>query len=184
MNNSKKNQKHPKTNRSYLTDGATMADSNLENNSLIEQSPAIAIVAPTARNPINHAVNSNSSVTPCKAHSTSRTFHHIHHIQPVQIATSSTSINLTQPQNTPMWTGLEPAFYFGPGFEIHQSYCPTHSRQHTDQHIVMFYLSADVAASFQITGGYKILQGMSNFDDSRGFQRSRIQISYFCSGFL
>ena len=166
MKNSKKFYKHPKTSRSYFpsSDEAISAESHGENSLLVESMPAIAIVAPTARNPVNHNVNLSNSITPCKAHAAPRTLHHIHHIQPVQItAPTQTAANLTQPppQGTPVWPVVEPAFHFGPGFEVNQSYCPTHSRPHADQHIVMFYLSPGVAASFQIAGGHKILQGES-----------------------
>lgn len=166
MKSSKKFNKHPKTSRAYFASSneAASAESHGENSSLVESTPAIAIVAPTARNPVNHAVNLSNSITPCKAQihtAPPRTLHHIHHIQPVQItAPTATSTNLAQQQ---VWPVVEPAFHFGPGFEIHQSYCPTHSRQHTDQHIVMFYLFPGVAASFQIAGGHKILQGESLF---------------------
>lgn len=162
MKNSKKFYKNPKASRPYFpsSDETVTTESHGENSSLVESSPAIAIVAPTARNPVNHAVNLSNSITPCKAHAAPRTLHHIHHIQPVQAATPA---NLSQPppQSAPVWPVVEPAFHFGPGFEIHQSYCPTHSRPHADQHIVMFYLSPGVAASFQIAGGHKILQGES-----------------------
>lgn len=161
MKNSKKFYKNPKTSRPYFPSAdESAAESHGENSSLVESSPAIAIVAPTARNPVNHVVN---SITPCKAHAAPRTLHHIHHIQPVQItAPAVTPANLSQPPpQPPVWPVVEPAFHFGPGFEIHQSYCPTHSRPHADQHIVMFYLSPGVAASFQIAGGHKILQGES-----------------------
>lgn len=183
MKNSKKFYKNPKTSRAYFqpnADEMVTSESHGEN-SLVEVStalPAIAIVAPQARQPPNHGIM-NSSV-PCKPPPTmSRTMHvtqhHIHHIQPVQISTTlspppaqgtnlpPTTVNLSQPppQTTPVWPVVEPAFHFGAGFEIHQSYCPTHSRPHADQHIVMFYLSPGVAASFQIAGGHKILQGES-----------------------
>lgn len=188
MKNSKKFYKNPKISRPYFQQAEEMVSTELhgENSSLVETSaPAIAIVAPTARNPANHGISLNSSVAPCKAHAgapppmaprTMHVQHHIHHIQPVQISTAlsspppqsqagapANSVNLSQPppQVTPVWPVVEPAFHFGPGFEIHQSYCPTHSRPHADQHIVMFYLSPGVAASFQIAGGHKILQGES-----------------------
>lgn len=187
MKNSKKFYKTPKPGRPYFqTDDMVSTESHGENSSLVETSvppPAIAIVAPQARNPSSHVMSLNSSVGPCKAHlgvppPMSRTMHvqhHIHHIQPVQISTAlsppppgqvnvpTTTVNLSQPppQPAPIWPVVEPAFHFGPGFEIHQSYCPTHSRPHADQHIVMFYLSPGVAASFQIAGGHKILQGES-----------------------
>lgn len=189
MKNSKKFYKHPKTSRPYFqqsADDMVSAESHGENSSLVETSapPAIAIVAPTARNPSSHTINLNNSVAPCKAHvgappqmpRTMHVQHHIHHIQPVQISTTLSppptqnqvsappnSVQLSQPPPQPasVWPVVEPAFHFGPGFEIHQSYCPTHSRPHADQHIVMFYLSPGVAASFQIAGGHKILQGES-----------------------
>ncbi|CRL01174.1 CLUMA_CG014506, isoform A, partial [Clunio marinus] len=47
-------------------------ESHGENSTLVETSapPAIAIVAPTARNPTNHGMSLSSSVAPpCKAHS-------------------------------------------------------------------------------------------------------------------
>lgn len=157
MKNSKKFYKHPKTSRPYFpsSDEAASAESHGEN-SLVESTPAIAIVAPTARNPVNHL----NSITPCKAHAAPRTLHHIHHIQPVPL-TNPANLSQPPPQGAPVWPVVEPAFHFGPGFEIHQSYCPTHSRPHADQHIVMFYLSPGVAASFQIAGIHKILQGES-----------------------
>lgn len=187
MKNSKKFYKSPKGGRPYFPSADEMVSAELhgENSSLVETSapPAIAIVAPQARNPSSHGIN---SIAPCKAHvgappQMSRTMHvqhHIHHIQPVQISTAlspppaqnqpnvpANTVNLSQPppQAAPVWPVVEPAFHFGPGFEIHQSYCPTHSRPHADQHIVMFYLSPGVAASFQIAGGHKILQGESQF---------------------
>lgn len=187
MKNSKKFYKNPKTIRPYFQHTSDEIASNElhgENSSLVETSapPAIAIVAPQARIPSSHVMSMNNP--PCKAHTTApppmpRTMHvqhHIHHIQPVQISTTLspppatqtqptplTSVNLSQPPPPPaqVWPVVEPAFHFGPGFEIHQSYCPTHSRPHADQHIVMFYLSPGVAASFQIAGGHKILQGES-----------------------
>lgn len=148
---------------------------------VVETSPVnIAIVTPTARNPTTHSMNINHSHN-CKAGTnipppqianavaprTMHVQHHIHHIQPVQISTAlspgqiqatATTAQLAAHQPSP-WPVVEPAFHFGPGFEIHQSYCPTHS--HTDQHIVLFHLSPGVAVSFQITGGHKIIQGKS-----------------------
>lgn len=189
MKNSKKFYKAPKTGRPYFQSNELVStESHGENSALVETSvppPAIAIVAPQARNPSTHVMNLTSSAGPCKAHlgvpppmHVQHVQHHIHHIQPVQISTAlsppptqgqgnapATAVNLSQPppQPPPVWTAVEPAFHFGPGFEIHQSYCPTHSRPHADQHIVMFYLSPGVAASFQIAGGHKILQGESSF---------------------
>lgn len=189
MKNSKKFYKPQKTTRPYFqSDVMVSTESHGENSSLVETSvppPAIAIVAPQARNPTTHVMNLNSSI-PCKAHlgipppmpRTMHVQHHIHHIQPVQISTAlspppaqgqvnppTTTVNLSQPppQAPPVWPVVEPAFHFGPGFEVHQSYCPTHSRPHADQHIVMFYLSAGVAASFQNSSGHKIIQGESQF---------------------
>ena len=187
MKNSRK-YKNPKTSRPYFQQSAdemVSTESHGENSSMVEVSaPAIAIVQPTARNPTTHTINLNNSMAPpCKAHSgvppqiprTMHVQHHIHHIQPVQISTTlspppnqsqvnpPTTVQLSQPppQGAAVWPVVEPAFHFGPGFEVHQSYCPTHSRTHADQHIVMFYLSPGVAASFQIAGGHKILQGES-----------------------
>lgn len=185
MKNSRK-YKNPKNGRPYFqqtADEMASTESHGENSAMVETSapPAIAIVQPTARNPASHSIN---SVLPCKAHSgvpqqlprTMHVQHHIHHIQPVQISTTLSpppnqgqvnapagTVQLSQPppQGAAVWPVVEPAFHFGPGFEIHQSYCPTHSRPHADQHIVMFYLSPGVAASFQIAGGHKILQGES-----------------------
>lgn len=167
MKNSRK-YKNPKASRPYFQQSAdemVSTENHGENSSMVETSapPAIAIVQPTARNPINL----NSSVAPCKPGAPQQIgrIAHVQHIHmPVQISTLSPPPNsqqLTQPppQGAAVW--VEPAFHFGPGFEIHQSYCPTHSRQQTDQHIVMFYLSPGVAASFQIAGGHKILQGES-----------------------
>lgn len=184
MKNSKKFYKNPKASRSYFQQNVDEMVSGDQNSLVVETSapPAIAIVAPTARNPPNLV----TSVAPCKAHMSApppqlpRTMHvqhHIHHIQPVQISTTLSPPPTAQSQVNPpvttaqtsqpppqvatVWPIVEPAFHFGPGFEIHQSYCPTHSRPHADQHIVMFYLSPGVAASFQIAGGHKIIQGES-----------------------
>ncbi|KAG5675609.1 hypothetical protein PVAND_005500 [Polypedilum vanderplanki] len=159
------------------THGGSGVNSAIENSPQLatESTPAIAIVAPTARNPTTHSININHT---CKTGSTilpqmaatipTRTMHvqhHIHHIQPVQISTT-TALSAGQLQATNAatqlthqaspWPVVEPAFHFGPGFEIHQSYCPTHS--HSDQHIVLFHLSPGVAVSFQIAGGHKIIQ--------------------------
>lgn len=170
MKNSRK-YKSPKGGRTYFQQNAdemVSTESHGENSSMVETTaPAIAIVQPTARNPINLS----SSVPPCKPgapQQLGRIAHvqHIHHM-PLQISTLSpppsqvNSQQLTQPPPAGAAVWVEPAFHFGPGFEIHQSYCPTHSRQQADQHIVMFYLSPGVAASFQIAGGHKILQGES-----------------------
>lgn len=177
MKNSKKFYKHPNKSvgRQYfhqeMTD-PTHINSGGENSSV--NAPAIAIVAPTARNPIHSHVHSQS----CKANSTispqmtsvPRTMHvqhHIHHIQPVQISTTlspppgsatnaASGVQMAPPQIS-NWSVVEPAFHFGPGFEIHQSYCPTHS--HNDQHLVLFHIMPGVAVSFQIAGGHKIIQG-------------------------
>lgn len=143
-------------------------------------SPAIAIVTPTARNPttrnvsINHNCKTGSNILPQIATAvpprTMHVQHHIHHIQPVQISTTTTPLSSGQYQATATgtqltahqpWPVVEPAFHFGAGFEIHQSYCPTHS--HSDQHIVLFHLSPGVAVSFQIAGGHKIIQGECSF---------------------
>lgn len=187
MKNSKKFYKNPKPGRPYFQQSAdemVSSEQHGENSLGVETSapPAIAIVAPTARNP---PTLMTTSVAPCKAHMSApppplpRTMHvqhHIHHIQPVQISTAlspppaqnqvnptgtTTQTSQPPPQVATVWPIVEPAFHFGPGFEIHQSYCPTHSRPHADQHIVMFYLSPGVAASFQIAGGHKIIQGES-----------------------
>jgi len=179
---------HPQHQQSDLSS----IDAHGENSGLVVESsapPAIAVVAPTARNPTCHVPN---MPPPCKAglvHQMPRTMHvqHIHHIQPVQLtaatlspppptqqqqqqsqlaAQPANSVQLSQPpppqptQNAAVWP-VEPAFHFGPGFEIHQSYCPTHSHQHAEQHIVLFHLLPGVAVSFQIAGGRKIIQGES-----------------------
>lgn len=151
MKTSKKNYKSPKIRSSHFGPLGEAASTDLqgENSSQMETTPAIAVVAPVARNPV--ALNSSA---PCKAHNIPRNLH--------AIATSATtSTNLSQNQNTSLWPVVEPVFHFGPGFEVHKSYCPTHSRSYND-HIVMFYLSPGVAASFQTSGGHhKILQGKS-----------------------
>ncbi len=177
MKNTKKFYKHSnKTGRQYfhqeMSDPTTHGTSG-ENSSI--SAPAIALVAPTARNPThNHGIH-NATVTSCKGGSTlspqintstvPRTMHvqhHIHHIQPVQISTTSgtnsatTAAQIVPPQVT-NWPVIEPSFHFGPGFEIHQSYCPTHS--HNDQHLVLFHIMPGVAVSFQIAGTHKIIQG-------------------------
>lgn len=186
MKNQKRFYKTSKPGRHFFqpsADEMVPTESRGENSVIhVEQTaPAIAIVAPTARNP-NHGANMNNSMGPCKPNSslvpqlappprTMHVQHHIHHIQPVQLSTtalspppqqasgSSNSIQMSQPppQATTVWPVVEPAFHFGPGFEIHQSYCPTHS--HAEQHIVLFHLLPGVAVSFQIAGGRKIIQG-------------------------
>lgn len=182
MKNTKKYYKQhpnkPPSNRHYFQSSTIdEIDSHGGENSLVvETTPAIAIVAPTARNPtthnisINHSCKTTSTIPPqMTAPRTMHVQHHIHHIQPVQISTTALSPPPGQP-NVPAnsvqltahqgpWPVVEPAFHFGPGFEIHQSYCPTHSHTHADQHIVLFHLSPGVAVSFQIAGGHKIIQG-------------------------
>lgn len=195
MKNTKRFYKNPKTSRHFFQQSADeMVSTELHGeNSVIgvEQTapPAIAIVAPTARNP-NHGANiMNNSLGPCKPsganmipqmpppqHRTMHVQHHIHHIQPVQLSSAALSpppqtaqmqaasipannVQMSQPppQSANIWPVVEPAFHFGPGFEIHKSYCPTHS--HAEQHIVLFHLLPGVAVSFQIAGGHKIIQG-------------------------
>ena len=161
---------------------AEMVDENL----IVETvtPPAIAIVAPTARNPSGHSSSCAMSVVqmnkagvqqqmppPRNMHHmpTQHVQHHIHHIQPVQLSQSALSpppqlqvSTLQQQQQQPppgAWPVLEPAFHFGPGFEVHQSYCPAHSHGEPSQHIVLFHLLHGVAVSFQIAGGRKIIQG-------------------------
>lgn len=177
MKNTKKFYKHPnKSGRQYfhpeMADPTTQHVSG-ENSSV--NAPAIAIVAPTARNPSHssHGIHSaasckaSSAISPQMATSVPRTMHvqhHIHHIQPVQISTTlspppGANTNATQmaPPQVTNWPVVEPAFHFGPGFEVHQSYCPTHTPN--DQHIVLFHIMPGVAVSFQIAGGHKIAQG-------------------------
>lgn len=181
MKNTKKFYKHPnKSGRQYfhpeMVDPTHVSGENSSVNA-----PAIAIVAPTARIPSHSQHIHSTQAASCKTNSTispqmtasasvPRTMHvqhHIHHIQPVQIsttlspppgtgATAATGVQLAPPQVT-NWPVVEPAFHFGPGFEIHQSYCPTHS--HNDQHLVLFHIMPGVAVSFQIAGGHKIIQG-------------------------
>jgi hypothetical protein len=179
MKNSKKFYKHPnKPGRQYFHQEMAEHVNSGENSSM--NAPAIAIVAPTARNPSHshsHGIHSTHSPS-CKANaaitpqmtanaSVPRTMHvqhHIHHIQPVQISTTlspppgtgATATQLAPPQVS-NWPVVEPAFHFGPGFEIHQSYCPTHS--HNDQHLVLFHIMPGVAVSFLIAGTHKIIQG-------------------------
>jgi hypothetical protein len=172
MKNSKKFYKHPnKTGRHYfppsdLTVDHTTHTSGGENSAV--SAPAIAVVAPTARNPSHtHAIHN----TTCKASSqmstaprTMHVQHHIHHIQPVQISTtlSPPPTNAAPLQQTVTnWPVVEPAFHFGPGFEIHQTYCPTHNAN--DQHLVFFHIMPGIAVSFAIAGGHKIIQGESRF---------------------
>lgn len=203
MKNSKKFYKHPSKSvgggtRHYFHSSELGNDSSTtttihtsgggggENSSI--SAPAIAIVAPTARNPSNHSHTHgihSSIASSCKAHAaispqmtvaatsapppprTMHVQHHIHHIQPVQIsttlspppATSATpaGVQIAAPPQVANWPVVEPAFHFGPGFEIHQTYCPTHS--HNDQHLVLFHIMPGVAVSFTIAGGHKIIQG-------------------------
>jgi hypothetical protein len=128
--------------------------------------PAIAIVAPTARNPT--ATTINHIKQPCKAHSQQSqvtriiNFQPIHHIQQVPITTTPTSSTLNQQQPPPQvaWPVVEPAFNFGPGFDVVPQYCPTHSRPlENPQNLVMFHISPGIAASFQLAGIQKIFQG-------------------------
>lgn len=200
MKNSKKFNKHPNKSgggvgiggRYYFHSDMTSTDNSIihtsvggENSSVA--TPAIAIVAPTARNPSNSHTNHNIASS-CKASnltisqqisattSAPRTMHvqhHIHHIQPVQISTTLSpppavtatpgGVQISAPPQvaaaTASWPVVEPApaFHFGPGFEIHQTYCPTHS--HNDQHLVLFHIMPGVAVSFQTGGGHKIIQG-------------------------
>lgn len=124
------------------------ADSRGGENSLVVETnpPAIAIVAPTARNPsatINHK-------QPCKAHSQSSQH------------TRIINMPIHHPPPTPQVSVyIEPAFNFGPGFLEIPQYCPTHSRPHENQHIVLFHVSPGIAVSFQIAGIQKIFQGES-----------------------
>lgn len=190
MKNSKKFYKHPNNksagrqyfHHSELTTDPTLHTSIGENS---VAAPAIAIVAPTARNPSIHSHGIHSSIaSSCKANSvispqmtsapprTMHVQHHIHHIQPVQLSTTlspppgatsanSAGVQIAAPPQiaNPHWPAVEPAFHFGSGFEIHQTYCPTHSQN--DQHLVLFHIMPGVAVSFQIAGGHKIIQGES-----------------------
>jgi hypothetical protein len=169
MKNSKKfykNQK-PSSRSNFHTDevSTSTADTRRGETSLVVETnpPAIAIVAPTARNPtatINHMKQS------CKAHSQSQLAHRIINIQPIhhiqQVPTPTPSLT-QQPPPQVAWPVVEPAFNFGPGFLEIPQYCPTHSRPHENQHIVLFHLSPGIAASFQIAGIQKIFQGESQF---------------------
>lgn len=193
MKNSKKFYKHPNNksggrhyfHHSELTTDPTLHTSIGENSVNSVAAPAIAIVAPTARNPSIHSHGIHSSIgSSCKASSaispqmtsappprTMHVQHHIHHIQPVQLSTTlspppgtNTSAGVqiaAAPQQVANshWPVVEPAFHFGSGFEIHQTYCPTHSQN--DQHLVLFHIMPGVAVSFQIAGGHKIIQGES-----------------------
>lgn len=181
MKNSKKFYKHPnKSGRQYFHHDMTDPTAHVNSGENSVNAPAIAIVAPTARNPTHNQGIHSTTASSCKAssaispHMTAATTsvprmhvqHHIHHIQPVQISTTlspppgsggaATGVQLAPPQVS-NWPVVEPAFHFGPGFEIHQSYCPTHS--HNDQHLVLFHIMPGVAVSFQIAGVHKIIQG-------------------------
>lgn len=193
MKNSKKFYKHPNNksvgrhyfHHSELTTDPTLHTSIGENSVNSVAAPAIAIVAPTARNPSIHSHGIHSSIgSSCKASSaispqmtsapprTMHIQHHIHHIQPVQLSTTlspppgttsanSAGVQIAAPPQVANshWPVVEPAFHFGSGFEIHQTYCPTHSQN--DQHLVLFHIMPGVAVSFQIAGGHKIIQGES-----------------------
>lgn len=126
--------------------------------------PAIAIVAPTARNPTTAAVNSISHLKqPCKAHGQSQQIAtRIINIQPIHHHIQQVPISTQQQQPPPQVTAwVEPAFNFGPGFVEMPQFCPTHSRPH--ENVVLFHLQHGIAASFQIAGLQKIFQGESAF---------------------
>lgn len=187
MKNSKKFYKHPnnKTGRHYFPPSDLTTVDHVthtsggggggENSSV--SAPAIAVVAPTARNPSHshtHAIHNTTCKASTQMTNAPRTMHvqhHIHHIQPVQISTTlspppgsaqTTATQLTAPPpNVTNWPVVEPAFHFGPGFEIHQTYCPTHNAN--DQHLVFFHIMPGIAVSFAIAGGHKIIQGESRF---------------------
>lgn len=95
--------------------------------------------------------------------------HHMHHMSPIQLATGISPPPPGQPAQ--VWPLVEPVFHF-PGFEVHQSYCPTHS--HTTDHIVLFHLNPGVAVTFTISGRRKIVQGKSFFNFFAGLSRALI----------
>ena len=83
----------------------------------------------------------------------------MHHMNQIQLATGiSPPPPGQQPQQ--VWPLVEPVFHF-PGFDLHQSYCPTHS--HATDHIVMFHLQQGIAVTFTINGRRKIVQGKCLF---------------------
>jgi hypothetical protein len=181
MKNSKKFYKHPnKPGRHYFPPSDLTADHTTHTGE--NSAPAIAVVAPTARNPSHtHAIHATCKATSqmSTAPRTMHVQHHIHHIQPMQISTTlspppgsaPTNANplTAPPPNVTNWPVVEPAFHFGPGFEIHQTYCPTHSAN--DQHLVFFHIMPGIAVSFAIAGGHKIIQGECFFTFISYFSR-------------
>lgn len=175
MKNSKKFYKNQKSSSrpNFHSDEVSSTSGGGGETSLVVETnpPAIAIVAPTARNPtatINHMKQ------PCKAHSQQQSqlariinIQPIHHIQQVPITTTPTPSTLTQqpppPPQSVAWPVVEPAFNFGPGFLEIPGYCPTHSRSHDNQNMILFHIAPGIAASFQIAGIQKIFQGEFSF---------------------
>jgi hypothetical protein len=98
---------------------------------------------------------------------------HHHFNGPIQLTTTlsppptmqqaSTSGVQIAGQPGTVWPIVEPIFHFGPGFELHQTYCPTHSQSAPSEHVVLFHLLPGVAVSFQIGGSRKIIRGESIF---------------------
>lgn len=158
-------------------------------NTVIEAAPPIvAIVAPTTRPPPNNNSNTTikpgnvscaattmipQAQQPTIMHTTYRIggVPH-HHISPIQLNTATLTPQPTMQQastsgvqiaqvapNEAVWPMVKPVFHFGPGFELHQSYCPTHSQAGPSEHIVLFHLLPGVAVSFQIGGALKIIRG-------------------------
>lgn len=163
MKNTKKFHKNSKSGRLHFQTSDEVSTSAIDTRSgdnsttlLVETAPAIAIVAPTARNP----TTINYMKQPCKAHSQSQNAARIINIHPIHHITQQ------PPTQVAAWPVVEPAFNFGPGFLEIPQFCPTHSRPHENQHIVLFHLSPGIAASFQIAGIQKIFQGESAFFSS------------------
>lgn len=99
-----------------------------------------------------------------------------HHLGPIQLTATALSppppmqqattsgVQMGQPgTTTACWPIVEPIFHFGQGFELHHSYCPTHSQPSPSEHVVLFHLLPGVAVSFQIGGSRKIIRGESLF---------------------
>lgn len=187
MKNSKKFHKHSKsTSRSHFPPSDEVSTSTIDTRSgdtsttlLVETAPpAIAIVAPTARNPSN--IVNNHLKQPCKAHGQSSIGPRIINLQPIHHI-QQVPINTTQQPPPQVAAWVEPAFNFGPGFLEIPQFCPTHSRPQENQHVVFFHLSPGIAASFQIAGIQKIFQGESRSAFFILFYITMIRIGFNCN---
>lgn len=75
--------------------------------------------------------------------------HHVHSIAP-----------LPMQHGQGPWPIVDPVFHFGPGFEMIQHYCPTHSQgPQPHEHVVFFHVNAGVSVTFQIAGNREVIRG-------------------------